>query len=216
MTYIIALDGPSGSGKSTIAQKLSDRLGIEYLNTGSMYRAVTKYFLDNEIKEIDLDKIIKNLENIQIDFNEGAIFLNGDDVSKEIRSDIVTKNVSWVSANEDVRRKLVDMQRQIAQNTSFILDGRDIGTVVFPNAKYKFFLTASPRVRAMRRFEQNESSLSLDELEKSIIERDEYDSNRETSPLRKAEDAHLIDNSDLNIEETIDEILAIMDREDVI
>ena len=216
MTYIIALDGPSGSGKSTIAQKLSDRLGIEYLNTGSMYRAVTKYFLDNEIKEIDLDKIIKNLENIQIDFNEGAIFLNGDDVSKEIRSDIVTKNVSWVSANEDVRRKLVDMQRQIAQNTSFILDGRDIGTVVFPNAKYKFFLTASPRVRAMRRFEQNESSLSLDQLEKSIIARDEYDSSRETSPLRKAEDAHLIDNSDLNIEETIEAILNMMDGEDVI
>ena len=216
MTYIIALDGPSGSGKSTIAQKLSDRLGIEYLNTGSMYRAVTKYFLDNEIKEIDLDKIIKNLENIQTDSNEGAIFLNGDDVSKEIRSDIVTKNVSWVSANEDVRGKLVDMQRQIAQNTSFILDGRDIGTVVFPNAKYKFFLTASPRVRAMRRFEQNESSLSLDELEKSIIARDEYDSSRETSPLRKAEDAHLIDNSDLNIEETIGAILNMMDGEDVI
>ena len=108
------------------------------------------------------------------------------------------------------------MQRQIAQNTSFILDGRDIGTVVFPNAKYKFFLTASPRVRAMRRFEQNESSLSLDELEKSIIARDEYDSNRETSPLRKADDAHLIDNSDLNIEDTIEAILNMMDGEDVI
>ncbi|MCI5971951.1 MAG: (d)CMP kinase [Anaerococcus sp.] len=216
MKYIIALDGPSGSGKSTIAQELSERLGIEYLNTGSMYRAVTKYFLDKNIKESDLDKIVKNLENIQIDFNEGAIFLNGDDVSKEIRSDIVTKNVSWVSANEDVRRKLVDMQRQIAKNTSFILDGRDIGTVVFPNAKYKFFLTASPRVRAIRRFDQNESDLSLDELEKSIIERDEYDSNRETSPLRKAEDACLIDNSDLNIEETIDMILDKMDSEDVI
>lgn len=216
MKYIIALDGPSGSGKSTIAQELSERLGIEYLNTGSMYRAVTKYFLDKNIKESDLDKIVKNLENIQIDFNEGAIFLNGDDVSKEIRSDIVTKNVSWVSANENVRRKLVDMQRQIAKNTSFILDGRDIGTVVFPNAKYKFFLTASPRVRAIRRFDQNESDLSLDELEKSIIERDEYDSNRETSPLRKAEDACLIDNSDLNIKETIDMILDKMDSEDVI
>lgn len=216
MKYIIALDGPSGSGKSTIAQELSERLGIEYLNTGSMYRAVTKYFLDKNIKESDLDKIVKNLENIQIDFNEGAIFLNGDDVSKEIRSDIVTKNVSWVSANENVRRKLVDMQREIAKNTSFILDGRDIGTVVFPNAKYKFFLTASPRVRAIRRFDQNESDLSLDELEKSIIERDEYDSNRETSPLRKAEDACLIDNSDLNIEETIDMILDKMDSEDVI
>lgn len=216
MTYIIALDGPSGSGKSTIAKKISERLGIEYLNTGSMYRAVTKYFLDKHISEGDLDKIIYFLDQIQIDFKEGAIFLNGDDVSKEIRTDLVTKNVSWVSANENVREKLVDMQRQIAQNTSFILDGRDIGTVVFPDAKYKFFLTASPRIRALRRFEQNESDLSIDELEKSIIERDEYDSNRETSPLKKAVDAHLIDNSDLNIEETIDAILAIMDREDVI
>ncbi len=120
MTYIIALDGPSGSGKSTIAQKLSESLGIEYLNTGSMYRAVTKYFLDNDIKERDLDKIIENLKNIQIDFNEGAIFLNGDDVSKEIRSDLVTKNVSWVSANEKVREKLVDMQRQIAKYKFYI------------------------------------------------------------------------------------------------
>ena len=183
MTYIIALDGPSGSGKSTIAQELSERLGIEYLNTGSMYRAVTKYFLDANIKESDLDKIVENLGYIQIDFNEGAIFLNGDDVSKEIRSDLVTKNVSWVSANKNVREKLVDMQRQIAQNTSFILDGRDIGTVVFPNAKYKFFLTASPRIRALRRFEQNESDLSIDELEESIIKRDEYDSNRGRCPL---------------------------------
>ena len=216
MTYIIALDGPSGSGKSTIAKELSERLGIEYLNTGSMYRAVTKCFLDKHINEEDLEEINNTLDQIQIDFKEGSIFLNGNDVSKEIRSDLVTKNVSWVSANENVREKLVDMQRQIAENTSFILDGRDIGTVVFPNAKYKFFLTASPRIRALRRFEQNESDLSIDELEKSIIERDEYDSNRETSPLRKAEDAHLIDNSDLNIEETIDEILAIMDREDVI
>ncbi len=216
MTYIIALDGPSGSGKSTIAKELSERLTIEYLNTGSMYRAVTKYFLDKNIKEEDLEKIIKALDQIQIDFKKGAIFLNGEDVSKEIRSDLVTKNVSWVSANKNVREKLVDMQRQIAQNTSFILDGRDIGTVVFPNAKYKFFLTASPKIRALRRFEQNESDLSIDELEKAIIKRDEYDSTRETSPLKKAEDAHLIDNSDLNIEETIDAILAIMDREDVI
>lgn len=208
MTYIIALDGPSGSGKSTIAEKISEKLGIEYLNTGSMYRAVTKYFLDNNIKETELEKIDHGLENITIKLNDGLIYLNGIDVSNDLRSDLVTKNVSWVSANKNVRKKLVKLQRQIAKDTSFILDGRDIGTVVFPNADYKFYLTASPRVRAIRRFEQNESNLSLDDLERAIIERDEYDSNRKTSPLRMAEDAILIDNSEMTIDQTLDTIIS--------
>lgn len=208
MTYIIALDGPSGSGKSTIAEKISEKLGIEYLNTGSMYRAVTKYFLDNNIKETDLEKIDHGLENITIKLNDGLIYLNGIDVSNDLRSDLVTKNVSWVSANKNVRKKLVKLQRQIAKDTSFILDGRDIGTVVFPNADYKFYLTASPRVRAIRRFEQNESNFSLDDLERAIIERDEYDSNRKTSPLRMAEDAILIDNSEMTIDQTLDTIIS--------
>ena len=211
MTYIIALDGPSGSGKSTIAEKLAEKLGIEYLNTGSMYRAVTKYFLDRGIKEDNIENINKSLDEIKLSLVGGKIFLNGVDVSKELRSDNVTKNVSWVSANKSVREKLVHLQREIAKNTSFILDGRDIGTVVFPNAKYKFYLTASSRVRALRRFEQNESNLSLDELEKAIIARDEYDSTRKISPLRKADDAILIDNSEMNIQETIDAIISKVD-----
>lgn len=216
MTYIIAIDGPSGSGKSTIAEELSKKLKIDYLNTGSMYRAVTKYFLDENIKEDDKDAIIEKLKDIHLDLIDGKVYLNKEDVSREIRSDLVTKNVSWVSANKDVREKLLTIQRQLAMSKSFILDGRDIATVVFPNAKYKIFLTASPRVRARRRYEQQESELSIDEIEKSIIARDEYDSTREIAPLKKAKDAILIDNSNMSISQTLDAIISIMDEEDVL
>lgn len=216
MTYIIAIDGPSGSGKSTIAEELSKKLKIDYLNTGSMYRAVTKYFLDENIKEDDKDAIIEKLKDIHLDLIDGKVYLNKEDVSREIRSDLVTKNVSWVSANKDVREKLLTIQRQLAKSKSFILDGRDIATVVFPNAKYKIFLTASPRVRARRRYEQQESELSIDEIEKSIIARDEYDSTREIAPLKKAKDAILIDNSNMSISQTLDAIISIMDEEDVL
>lgn len=216
MTYIIAIDGPSGSGKSTIAEELSKKLKIDYLNTGSMYRAVTKYFLDENIKENDKAAIIEKLKDIHLDLIDGKVYLNKEDVSREIRSDLVTKNVSWVSANKDVREKLLTIQRQLAKSKSFILDGRDIATVVFPNAKYKIFLTASPRVRARRRYEQQESELSIDEIEKSIIARDEYDSTREIAPLKKAKDAILIDNSNMSISQTLDAIISIMDEEDVL
>lgn len=216
MTYIIAIDGPSGSGKSTIAEELSKKIKIDYLNTGSMYRAVTKYFLDNDIKENDKDAIIEKLKDIHLDLIDGKVYLNKEDVSREIRSDLVTKNVSWVSANKDVREKLLTIQRQLAKSKSFILDGRDIATVVFPNAKYKIFLTASPRVRARRRYEQQESELSIDEIEKSIIARDEYDSTRKIAPLKKAKDAILIDNSNMSISQTLDAIISIMDEEDVL
>lgn len=216
MNYIIAIDGPSGSGKSTVAEKISERLGIEYLNTGSMYRAVTKYFLDKNINEKNIDLIENSLNNIDIKIVDGEVFLNGENVSADIRGDMVTKNVSRVSANHKVREKLVSLQRDIAKDTSFVLDGRDIGTVVFPDAKYKFYLTASPKIRAIRRFEQNESNLSVDELEKSIIARDKYDSSRKTSPLKKAEDAILIDNSNMTINETLDAIISRVDTFDVI
>ena len=213
--FIIALDGPSGSGKSTIANILAKKLKISYLNTGSMYRALTIYFLENGIKnedEIDL----KLLKNIKIDINEDRVFLNGKDVSDEIRNKIVTENVSWVSSIPLVRKYLVDMQRKISENKSIILDGRDIGTVVFPKAKYKFFLVASSEIRAKRRYEQNEIDKSLEEIQKDIEKRDYIDSHREMSPLKKASDAIEIDSSNLTIDETIDEILRKMDKEDVI
>lgn len=213
--YIIALDGPSGSGKSTIANLLADKLKISYLNTGSMYRALTLYFLENNIKKSEnID--IKILKKINIDINEDKVFLNGKDVSQEIRDKEVTENVSWVSSIPIVREYLVEMQRNISKNKSIILDGRDIGTVVFPDAKYKFYLDASSFVRAKRRFEQNEIDKSFEEIKKDIEKRDYLDSHREISPLKKAEDAIEIDSSDLTIDQTIEKILEKMDKEDVL
>lgn len=213
--YIIALDGPSGSGKSTIANLLSEKLDISYLNTGSMYRALTLYFLKNNIGEdrkIDLDL----LKDIKIDISKDQVYLNGENVSKEIRDEEVTENVSWVSAIKIVRKYLVDLQRKIGSNKSIILDGRDIGTVVFPDAKYKFFLNASPKVRAKRRYEQKEIDKPIEEIEKDIIKRDYFDSHRKVSPLKKAKDAIVIDSSNLTIDDTIEKIISYMDKDDVL
>ena len=217
MTYIIAIDGPSGSGKSTISNELAEILKIQYLNTGAMYRAVTYFFIENNVNEDANDELILTmLDKIRINFIDNEIYLNGTNIEKEIRTDQVTKNVSWVSANALVREKLVSMQRDIAKEKSFVLDGRDIGTVVFPDAKYKFYLTASSKERARRRFLQNESDLTIEEIEKSIIDRDLYDSSREISPLRKADDAIEIDSSMQSIDQTIGAILSYMDKEDVV
>lgn len=217
MTYIIAVDGPSGSGKSTISQILAVKLKIEYLNTGLMYRAVTKYFLDKGYGEETSDEILKSLlSEISIDFKDNKLFLNGIDVTYKLRNDEVTANVSWVSARDYVREKMVDLQRKIAENTSFILDGRDIGSVVFPDAKYKFYLTASALTRAKRRFDQGESDMTVEEIEKAIIKRDDYDSSRKVAPLKIADGAVVIDSSDLDIDQTVSLIISHMEDEDVL
>lgn len=217
MTYIIAIDGPSGSGKSTISKILSEKLKIEYLNTGLMYRAVTKYFLDKGHSEKSDDGILKSLlDEISIGFKDNKLYLNGEDVTENLRNDEVTANVSWVSARDYVREKMVDLQRKIAENTSFILDGRDIGSVVFPDAKYKFYLTASALTRAKRRFDQGESDMSVEEIEKAIITRDNYDSNRDIAPLKVADGAVIVDSSNLNINQTIDMILSNLEDTDVL
>lgn len=204
---IIAVDGPSGSGKSTISKIVASRLKIEYIDTGSMYRAVTYYFLKN-----NLSYDVKNLESVDIDFKNNEIVLNGEKVEQYIRTSEVTKNVSEVSSDKKIREKLVNLQRKISQGKSIILDGRDIGTVVFPNADYKFFLNARPEIRAKRRYNEikDKQSLSYDDMLEQIKTRDYKDSTRKESPLKKAYDAIEIDSSEMTIEEVVEKILSIV------
>ena len=169
---IIAIDGPAGAGKSTISKLIANRLGIMYIDTGAMYRAVTYYFLQNDVKFDDKDEIKSSLDKIDIDFDRDKVYLCNQDVTSQIRSKIVNENVSDVSAIDVVREKMVDMQRLMSKKKSVLLDGRDIGTVVFPSADYKFYLTASVDVRAKRRYleEQNKGNIniSIEEIKKSI------------------------------------------------
>ena len=209
---IIAFDGPAGSGKSTIAKIISEKLGITYLDTGAMYRAVTLYFLENNVDFNDENQVKINLEKIELEFINDKLYLNNKDVSVQIREKNVNDNVSFVSAMRIVREKMVDLQRKMSGKKSVVLDGRDIGTVVFPNADYKFYITASVDVRARRRYEEELrkgiSNLSLNEVKKSMENRDYIDSNREVTPLRKADDAIEIDTSDMSIDEVLEKILS--------
>ena len=209
---IIAVDGPAGAGKSTISKLVAKKLGIQYLDTGAMYRAVTLYFLENNVDFSNIDEVEKNLDKIHIDFLDNILFLNNVDVSKQIREKNVNDNVSAVSALAIVREKMVDLQRKMSNNKSVILDGRDIGTVVFPNANYKFFLVASVDIRAQRRYkeelEKGNKSANIDDIKKSIENRDYMDSTRKVTPLKKADDAIQIDTSYMNIEEVVESIIS--------
>ncbi len=209
---IIAFDGPAGSGKSTIAKIISEKLGITYLDTGAMYRAVTLYFLENNVDFNDENQVKINLEKIELEFINDKLYLNNKDVSAQIREKNVNDHVSLVSAIRIVREKMVDLQRKMSGKKSVVLDGRDIGTVVFPNADYKFYITASVDLRARRRYEEELekgiSNLSFDEVKKSMENRDYIDSNREVTPLRKADDAIEIDTSDMSIDEVLEKILS--------
>lgn len=209
---IIAVDGPAGAGKSTISKLVAKKLGIQYLDTGAMYRAVTLYFLENNVDFSNIDEVEKNLDKIHIDFLNNILFLNNIDVSKQIREKNVNDNVSAVSALAIVREKMVDLQRKMSNNKSIILDGRDIGTVVFPNANYKFFLVASVDIRAQRRYkeelEKGNKSANIDDIKKSIENRDYIDSTRTVTPLKKADDAIQIDTSYMNIEEVVESIIS--------
>lgn len=217
---IIAIDGPAGAGKSTISKLIANRLGIMYIDTGAMYRAVTYYFLQNDVKFDDKDEIKSSLDKIDIDFDRDKVYLCNQDVTSQIRSKIVNENVSDVSAIDVVREKMVDMQRLMSKKKSVLLDGRDIGTVVFPSADYKFYLTASVDVRAKRRYleEQNKGNIniSIEEIKKSIENRDYIDSNRKISPLKKADDAVEIDTSDMSIDEVVNKVINMVGEKDVI
>lgn len=204
--YIIALDGPAGSGKSTIAKIIAKNFNLTYLDTGAMYRMVALYILENNIDFNNVTAVEKILDSIQVDIVDNKFILNGKDVSLEIRTPEVTKIVSPVSAIKAVRVKLVDLQRKISKGKKVILDGRDIGTVVFPNADLKIFLIASPEERAKRRVKDYASkgiSENFETVLKDIIERDHSDSTREESPLKKAEGAIEVDTSSLNIAESV-------------
>ena len=211
----IALDGPSGSGKSTIAKALSKKLNILYLDTGAMYRAcaLKAHYLGVNCKNSDDVAKIVDLINIEVKYSDGAqiTLLDGKDVSKEIRQNEISMKASDISAHMVVRKKLVELQRNIAKGIDCVLDGRDIGTNVLPNAKYKFFITASLEVRTQRRYDELLSrgqKVDFNELMEEIRVRDYNDSHREFAPLTQADDAVYIDTSKMSIEEVINEVLS--------
>ena len=208
---IIAIDGPSASGKSTTAKGVAEKLGFTHLDTGAMYRAVTWGLKNAEITADDIEMIRHFLSEIEIYFDAmNRIHLNGIDVSREIRSGDISSRVSAVSAVPEVREKMVQIQRQIAKGNNCVLEGRDIGTVVFPNAEFKFFLIADVDVRAKRRLidlEKMGETKTISELIADIRRRDELDSSRDHSPLIQAEDAIPIDTSQLTIDEQINKII---------
>ncbi|MCR4560889.1 MAG: (d)CMP kinase [Bacteroidales bacterium] len=219
----IALDGHSSCGKSTLAKQLAAHYGFLFIDTGAMYRAVTLYALKNGIvssdDKIDEDKLRESMGKIEIAFkrvdNQNHTLLNGEDVEKEIRQLEVSKRVSKISAIAFVREKLVDFQRKISENSSVVMDGRDIGTVVFPNAEVKFFVTANAEVRAERRYKElleKGEKVDFNEIKQSVITRDKLDSEREVSPLRKAEDAIILDNSFMTKEEQFEFAKNIIDK----
>lgn len=207
----IAIDGYSSCGKSTIAKDLADRLGYIHIDSGAMYRAVTLYFLTHNIPIDNTESIISALGQIEITFmrvgSEVHTFLNDVDVEQDIRTIRVSAQVSPVAAISVVRTKLVDLQRRMGSNNGIVMEGRDIGTVVFPKAELKLFMTASLDVRIKRRtldLERKGLEATHEQIERSIVERDRIDSTRDDSPLRKAEDAIVIDNSDLDRQQQLE------------
>lgn len=211
----IAIDGPGGAGKSTIAKLVGDKLGLEYIDTGAMYRAVGLKLNRKGIKPDDLISISNVLEETTIDFVNGKIILDGDDVSDIIRTQEISKFASIYSQIPEVRSKLVDIQRRIAAGKSVIMDGRDIGTNVLTDAELKVFLTADSMVRARRRYEELRSKgvkANLDDIHEEIKDRDYQDMNRKLNPLAQAEDAIRLDTSDMTIDEVVNTIVAMAAR----
>ena len=207
---IIAVDGPAGSGKSTISKLLAKELGLVYLDTGAMYRLFTLKMLKENVSFSDNDKINELLEKLNINIENDKFYLDDEDVSEEIRKTDVAENVSKTAAIDEVREKMVNLQREFSKSKNVILDGRDIGTVVFPEADIKIFLVADPRERAERRFKELKAkgeNISLDSIYENILKRDKLDSTRENSPLKKANDAIEVDTTGKNIEEVKNIIL---------
>ena len=203
---IVAIDGPAGSGKSTIAKIIAKKFNFTYIDTGAMYRMITLYLLENNIDFDDLKEIEKILNTVNLDMQGDKFYLNNVDVTTKIREKIINENVSKVASIKIVRSKLVDLQRKVSNNKNVILDGRDVGTVIFPNAKVKIFLIASPEERARRRYNEfleKKTEITYDEVLKSIKERDRIDSTRDESPFVKADDAIELDSTNLTIDDVV-------------
>ena len=213
-SFNIAIDGPAGAGKSTIARLAAKRLGFVYVDTGAMYRAIALYFLRKGIRPEDVQTIASLVQGADstIRYVDGTqqVILNGEDVSGQIRTEEVGNMASATSAIPAVRAHLLELQRNLAASANVIMDGRDIGTCILPDADVKIFLTASTSVRAMRRYRELQEKgmmCNLEEIEQDIIERDARDMNRETAPLKQAEDAMLLDSSDMTLEQVVQAIL---------
>lgn len=215
----IAIDGPAGAGKSTIAKELAKSLNITYIDTGAMYRALTYKAIMNQINVHNHQEIIRLANDTDISIDMEALYLDGRYISDEIRSQAVNNNVSFIAQIPEVRKVLVRLQQKIAFGKSVVMDGRDIGTTVLPNADLKVFLTASIEERAKRRYAEllkKGEIIELEDIKKSIIERDDIDSTREYSPLIKASDAITIDTSELDINEVIEKIIILLRKKGLI
>lgn len=216
MSFNVAIDGPAGAGKSTIAKRVAKDLGFVYVDTGAMYRAMALYLIRNQVNKDDQGEIGVKCQDADISIRyengEQIVLLNGENVNGFIRTEEVGNMASVSSANPKLREKLVELQKKLAAETDVIMDGRDIGTCVLPQADVKIYLTASSKVRAMRRFKELEAkgqTCDLAQIEADIIERDHRDMTREHSPLRQADDAILVDSSDMSIDEVVEKICAL-------
>jgi cytidylate kinase len=214
---IIAIDGPAGAGKSTVAKKVSRELNFIYLDTGAIYRAIALYLVRNNTDITDNDSVKKALNIINLKYTSEHIYLDNKIVDNELRTELISKKTSDYSKLYLIREFATSFQRDIARNENVVLEGRDIGTVVFPDAEYKFFLTAKAEIRGKRRFEElltKGEKASLDDIIKSIEKRDENDKEREIAPLKKAEDAIEIDTSSISIDEVVSIIISNIKSED--
>lgn len=219
MSFCVAIDGPAGAGKSTIARKLAEKMGMIYVDTGAMYRAMALFMLKEGIGQEDTEAMSRRCGEaditIRYENGEQTVYLNNKNVNSLIRTEEVSSMASISSQQPNVRKKLVSLQKELARTTDVVMDGRDIGTCVLPDADVKIYLTASSAVRAKRRYDelvQKGIACSFEKIEQDIIERDHRDMTREESPLRQAEDAVLVDSSDMSVGEVMDTIMKICEE----
>ena len=212
---VVAIDGPCGSGKGTIAKILSEKINLVNIDTGATYRCLALKTLENNIDLKDEKRIIELSENLNVEFKDGKVFLDGEDVSRKIREKEVTQIVSPISSIIEVRKNMVELQRKMASTYDVILEGRDITTVVFPNAEYKFYLDASLDERVNRRVKQNKEmniDMSEEEIRKNISDRDYNDMNKPVGALKRTEDQIYIDSTNMTIDEVIDKMISIIEK----